>query len=194
MNEKRLDVDPKQKSRENLVLLLLGSAHRPLSMLHLEKEAFLLWKFHPGIKGFVNFIKHYRGPFSKELQKTVISPIYCVGCWTYTYHPEPDRLTGGHIRMKQKGEEEYRRLVSKMRGDPELEELLSAISMVRDLYDTLAPEELLLMVYDTYPEYIEKSDVYSEIDRKRRPISLSLFERGVIDDQRLQSLLSKGER
>ena len=185
-----LDVDPRQKSRENLVLLLLGDSGKPLSMLHLEKEAFLLWKFHPGMKDFVNFMKHYRGPFSKELQKTVLSPIYCVGCWKYSRDRDDD-LTGGHVRIEPKGGKEYQRLAKRMREDPDLRQLLSAIDMVRELYSPLSPEELLLMIYDTYPEYIKMSDVYADINRRRKPISVSLFKRGVIDQQRLESLLAK---
>jgi hypothetical protein len=173
---------------------LIGSSKKPLSMLHLEKEAFLLWKFNPGMEGFVNFIKHYRGPFSKELQKTVISPIYCLSCWRYSSPARGDNLTGGHIRLESKGQEEYHKLRGRMQKDPELKQLLSAVTMVHELYDVLSAEELLLMIYDTYPEYIEKSDVYADINRKRKPISLRLFERGVIDQKRLDSLVAKGER
>jgi hypothetical protein len=183
-------VDPRQRSRENLVLLLLGSSRKPLSMLHLEKEAFLLWKFHPGIEDFLNFTKHYRGPFSKELQKTVLSPIYCVGCWKYS-GDRGDDLTGGYVRIEPKGAKEYHRLVAKMREDPDLRLLLSAVTMIRELYLSLSPEELLLMIYDTYPEYIKMSDVYTDINRRRGTISVSLFKRGVIDQERLESLLAK---
>jgi len=187
------EVDLKQKSRENLVLLIIGSSHHRLSMLHLEKEAFLLWNFHPGIKDFIKFIKHYRGPFSKEVQESVTAPMYCLGCWNYSSPTRGERLSGGYVSISPEGEKEYRRLVKRMEEDPDLRQLLSAVRMVRQMYDGLSVEELLLLVYDTYPEYIDRSDVYKDIAKKRRPISLGLYDRGLIDRRRLESLLSKGD-
>lgn len=184
-------VDIRQKSRENLIVLLLGSSRLRLSMLHLEKEVFLLWKFHPDIEEFISFIKHYRGPYSRDIKATIESPMYCMGCWEYSPPLRNDRLTGGYVRITLKGEKEYSRLVERLWENANLRHLLSAIKMVRKLYDRLSPEELLLLIYDTYPEYIEKSEVYKDIFEKKRLISLNLFEKGVIDQKRLESLIGK---
>lgn len=46
--------------------------------------------------------------------------------------------------------------------------ILAAMKMVRELYDKLTPEELLLLIYDTYPEYREKSNVYYGIQKSKR--------------------------
>jgi hypothetical protein len=42
---KNNEVDLKQKGLENFILLVLGMCDRKISLLHLEKEVFLLWNF-----------------------------------------------------------------------------------------------------------------------------------------------------
>ena len=186
------DQDERQKGIENLIVLILGASDRKqLSMLHLEKESFLLWNFHPGIKAFIDFIKHYHGPYSVEIKETVEKPMYCIECWHYIRPGKGDRLTGGYVQLTQKGIREHNRLVRKLMKDPDLRQLFSAIKIVRRLYDELSPEELLLLIYSTYPEYIKMSDVYKEIASKRESLSYGLMKRGLIDQKRLESLVGR---
>lgn len=181
-------IDLRQKGLENFILLVLGAADRRISLLHLEKEVFLLWNFHPEIKEYLNFIKHYRGPFSKDIQEAIQDPVYLEDCWIYTPPKRGDNLSGGHVELTDKGREEYNRLVKRIREQEDLLHLLAGMKMVRELYDKLSMEELLLLIYDTYPEYSEKSNVYREIKRKRKLLAERIKKKGIIDEERFESL------
>lgn len=181
------DVDLKQKGLENFILLVLGMSDRKISLLHLEKEVFLLWNFHKKIKPYLKFIKHYRGPFSKEIQETVLNPMYLEGHWIYI--SPSDKLSGGYVQLTLKGKMEYKRLFEKIQKNDEMLHLLAGIKMVRELYDKLSLEELLLLIYDTYPEYIERSDVWNDIKKKKSQLAASLKKKGVVSDERYCSLV-----
>ncbi|RLI60226.1 MAG: hypothetical protein DRO67_09290 [Candidatus Asgardarchaeum californiense] len=184
---KNNEVDLKQKGLENFILLVLGMSDRRLSLLHLEKEVFLLWNFHKKIKPYLKFIKHYRGPFSKEIQETVLNPMYLEGYWNYI--SSRDRISGGYVQLTPKGRQEYERLVEKLQNNDEMLHLLAGIKMVRELYDKLSLEELLLLIYDTYPEYTERSEVWKDIKKKKSQLAISLKRKGVASDERYLSLV-----
>lgn len=179
-----------QKGIENFIVLILGTGKKNISLLHLEKEIFLLWNFHPMIKKFLDFIEHYRGPFSKEIQETVLYPFYLEDCWKYIPPKKGDSLSGGYVELTEKGIREYNRLLDNIGADEDLKHLLSGMKIVRQLYDKLTLEELLLLIYDTYPEFTKKSNVYDQIKKKKEKISTSLMKKGLIDEKRKESFFS----
>jgi len=180
----------RQKGLESLILLIIGASTRSISLLHLQKETFLLWNFHPYMKDFLDFIKHYRGPFSSEVEKVVIYPFYLDGCWTYTPPSSKDKLSGGFVKLTPKGIEKYQTLVQKAQKNKTLILLLTGIKMVRELYDKLSLEELLLLIYDTYPEYKLRSNVSDSIFRKRKNLAKEIHIKGFIDEERMESLIA----
>jgi len=185
--EKNIDIDRKQKGLENFILLVLGMADRELSLLHLEKEVFLLWNFDKKLRDSLQFIKHYRGPFSKEIQETIQNPLYLEDCWIYI--SPKDKLSGGYVKLTPAGRQEYKRLLERVQKNDDLIHLLAGIKMVRELYDKLTLEELLLLIYDTYPDYIEKSEVWKDIAKKKSQLAISLKKKGVASDDRYISLI-----
>ncbi len=188
-NIQNTESEYKQKGLENLILLVLGAKDREISLLHLEKEVFLLWNFHPKIKPFLNFIKHYKGPFSREIEETIKNPLYLENCWVYISPKKGDKLSGGYIRLTDEGKRKYRELVKKISQYDEFIHLLAGIKIVRELYDKLTSEELLLLIYDTYPEYIEKSKVYKDIKIKKELIAKNLLKKGFIDEERYKAII-----
>lgn len=183
------DVD-KQKGFEYFLLLVLGANTEKISMLHLEKEAFLLWNFDPSIKAFLHFIAHFRGPFSKDLEETIRNPYYCDSCWQY-YPPDArDQLSGGFVELTNKGKKNYQIIYSSCQQSKEAHKLLAGIQMVRRVYDELSCEELLLLIYDTYPGYSKKSIVLDQIDKRRIKLAEQLLKKGVIDEDRYQDLIA----
>jgi hypothetical protein len=110
-------------------------------------------------------------------------------CWEYSPPKKWDKISGGFLVLTEKGREEYNILVRDVIKDPQLSPLLSAINMVRDLYDEFSPEELLLLVYDTYPEYKEYSDVSYIIENRKETLAKSMLKRGLIDDERFNELI-----
>lgn len=181
----------KQKGLESLVLLIIGASRSPISLLHLQKETFLLWNFHPYMKEFLHFVKHYRGPFSSEIEKAVLYPRYLEKCWSYT--PPRDMLSGGYVKITSQGITKYRDMYQKAQKNPNLRVLLSGIRAVRELYDKLNEEELLLLIYDTYPEYKLRSSVSNSVFNRRKFLAKEIYEKGFIDNERMESLIKSGE-
>jgi hypothetical protein len=186
------DIDDGQKGLENFILLVIGAnndPNKPLSLLHLHKEVFLIWNYHPSIQAFLQFIKHRKGPYSPDIEKIALHPFHLKSCWEYSPPKKWDKISGGFLVLTEKGREEYNILVRDVIKDPQLSPLLSAINMVRDLYDEFSPEELLLLVYDTYPEYKEYSDVSYIIENRKETLAKSMLKRGLIDDERFNELI-----
>jgi hypothetical protein len=176
------------KALEKFILLTLGAVDRPISLLHLEKEVFLLWNFHPDVHNYLNFIKHYKGPYSEEIAKIIRHPFYLNGCWRYDPPVDSNDLSGGYVGLSDTGRIEYERFYSTAKKIESLLPLLSGIKLVRELYDKLSSEELLLLIYSTYPEYTEYSKIYKDIERKRKTLAKNLLEIGIIDENRFKEL------
>lgn len=182
--------DKKQRALEFLVLLLLGASDKRISLLHLEKEVFLLWNFHPDIKEFLTFISHYRGPYSKEIEEIIKNPFYLADCWKYIPPSRTDNISGGFVELTSQGREKYQQVYAESMKNQKMVPLLAAFKMVREMYDKLSLEELLLLIYDTYPEYRKKSNVYETIHKSRQSIAEKLKKKGFIDEERYQTLIA----
>lgn len=179
-----------KKGLENLILLIIGASNRPISLLHLQKKAFLLWNFHPYMKDFLHFMHHYKGPFSSEVEKAVLYPFYLDGCWSYQQPQKNDELSGGYIKLTSQGIKKYHNLYQNAQKNERLSILLTGIQVVRELYDKLSLEELLLLIYGTYPEYKIRSNVSNSIFKKRKGLAKELYRKGFIDERRMKSLIA----
>jgi hypothetical protein len=188
--QQRNTMDTRSRALEHLILLLLGARDQKISLLHLEKEAFFLWNFHPDIKKFMRFISHYRGPYSEEIQQVIRNPFNLINCWTYTPQAWHDTLSGGYVELTPHGRSEYQRLYAASLANPQMEPILAAMTMVRELYDKLSMEELLLLIYDTYPEYQKKSDVFEAIRKSKKRLAENLVKKGYIDEDRYEDLMA----
>jgi hypothetical protein len=188
--QQRTVSDTRTRALEHLILLLLGAQNKKISMLHLEKEAFFLWNFHPDIKNFMKFISHYRGPYSEEIDQVIRNPFHLINCWHYSPPDPADKLTGGFVELTPLGRDEYERLYKASSANPQMNPILAAMKMVRELYDKLTPEELLLLIYDTYPEYREKSNVYYGIQKSKKRLAENLVRKGYIDNERYENLIA----
>jgi hypothetical protein len=182
-------MDTRSRALEHLILLLLGAQDQKISILYLEKEAFLLWNFHPDIKKFVRFISHYRGPYSEEIEQVIKNPFNLINCWTYIPPARYDTLSGGYVELTPQGRHEYQRLYVASSANPQMGPILAAMKMVRELYDKLSLEELLLLIYDTYPEYQKKSDVFEAIRKSKKKLADDLVRKGFISEARHKELI-----
>ena len=113
--------------------------------------------------------------------------MYLEGHWNYV--SSRDRISGGYVQLTPKGKQEYKRLVEKLQDNEDMLHLLAGIKMVRELYDKLSLEELLLLIYDTYPDYTERSEVWEDIKKKKSQLAISLKRKGVASDERYLSLV-----
>ncbi|MPL77885.1 hypothetical protein SDC9_23745 [bioreactor metagenome] len=183
------DWEAKRKAQEWLILLVLGAApEREISMLHLEKEVFLLWKFHPSIPQFITFVAYQRGPYSSEIRDAITAPYYLTEEWEYRPPTKKDDLTGGFVFLTLDGIKKYKDYYAKMLKKEDMRSLLAGIRIVRTTYDELSPEELLLLIYDTYPDFRTKSEVAKEIYDQRDKIVEKLYKRGIVSESKAEYL------
>ena len=157
-----------QREVEYFILLLLGTSPKGrLSVLHLEKEFFFLWNSSKYIKPLMEFIAHYKGPYSKALAETLRSPMYLEGLWEYEEPNKQDDLSGGFIKLNEKGIQKFKEILSKIssRNDKKLVNIIAGMNLLHDLYGNLDSRELLYFVYTNpnYKKYITKSEVYDKI-------------------------------
>jgi len=173
---------------ERYIILLLGIVDRPIpSILHLEKEIFILTRANPKIERFVPFIKHYKGPYSDVINDLVRNPIY---------HTNAFEIINGKIYLTPKGKKIFNELVKTHEKDERFRELLATLKMIRNLYDRLSEEELLLLIYTTYSDYTEKSEVSDKLlsKEKRSEIARRLLKKGVITEKRYREILEYENR
>ncbi|HJJ41701.1 MAG TPA: hypothetical protein O0W90_00090 [Methanocorpusculum sp.] len=186
------DAELKREAQETLILLVLGSVHdkndKKISILHLEKEVFILWNFHSLIKELINFIAYYKGPYSSEIRDIIINPMYFTDSWEYITPERKDKLSGGYVILTEQGVNKYKQCYKSILKDNDLHSLLAGIKIVRTLYGDLTDEELLLLIYDTYPKYIKKSEVANDIYMNRTVLSKRLYERGIISEEKAKYL------
>ena len=159
-----------QRIREYLVLLLLGTSKSSVhTIVQIQKEFFYLWNSSDRIRSLIRFIPHYRGPFSEALNDSIKKPMYLQDIWEYVPPHERDILSGGQVRLTEKGKRMFNEYMRKIKSSNKMEliELIAAMRLLHDLYDDLTPEELLYFVY-VNPEnrdFIKRSQVYDMVMR-----------------------------
>ena len=192
--------DKELKDAELLILLILGKAGRRISILHLQKIFFTLWKFHPQVRRLVDFVPHLKGPYSSDLDDIAKNPTYVVDCWEYIpprKKSEAERVKGGYLEITEKGEEIYRKIVDgltkKAREDEDALALISAVDLIVSLYIRLEWDELLLLLYtdENIKEYSEKSELSRDIIKNSREIIDRLIKKGIIPEEKRESLMER---
>lgn len=167
---------------ERYLILLLGVVDRPIpSKEHIQKELFVLSRANRIISEIFKFEGHYEGPFSPDLAEILESPVYFANAFA--------RDKRGYW-LTEKGKKIYDELVQKYYNDEKFRALLAAMKMARKLYNDLSVEELLFLIYVTYPEYREKSIRSKELLSKKRELAKRLLEKGLITEKRFMELIS----
>ena len=171
---------------EKYIILLLGVVDRPVpSIWHVEKELFILSKSNPKIQQFFEFEKHYNGPYSQVLKEVVEEPLYYEGAFA---------LNENGLYLTTSGKRIFKHLIEENKSDKKFVELINALKLIRDLYDKLSVEELLFLIYVTYPEYTKFSNISDKLlknKEKRKQLSKSLLRKGIVTEKRYKELVTK---
>lgn len=172
------------KGIERYIIVLLGVLDRPIpSELHLQKELFVLSKAVEKINNYIPYMKHHEGPYSIDLHDVSAEPIY---------HPNAYRrdYKRGFI-LNPEGKQIFKKIINSNSENPEFIELLAMSKMVRELYDKLSRDEILLLIYITYPEYTEFSTVSDRIlePYKKKQLAKGLVKKGVITEERFREIV-----
>lgn len=188
---------------EYLVLLILGKAGGRVSVLHLQKMFFLLWRFHPEVRRLVQFVPHFKGPYSQDLQDIIKNPTYVIDCWTYVpprRGSKVDRIVGGYVEITPEGWRVYRLLVEglteKAKEDKDALRILSALDLIVPLYSKLEWDELLFLIYtdETNKDFSTRSELSKEVLARAESIVNRLVRKGVITEDMREALLERAKR
>ncbi len=199
--QSELTQDEKEiRNAEILILLILGKAGGRISMLHLHKIYFFLWKFHPEVRKLVDFVAHLKGPYSRDLDDLVKNPTFLIGCWKYippVNRSEAEEVKGGYLELTEKGKELYekidRALNEKAKENDDALALISAVDLIVPLYTRLEWDELLFLLYtdETNKEFSKKSALSRLILQKSEKIVDRLVKKGVVPEDRRDVLLER---
>lgn len=169
---------------EKYIILLLGVKDNPIpSLWHLQKEMFMASRAIPKVNEFFDFEKHYNGPFSPKLQEITKEPLY----YDEAYQIHPNLA----VSLTQSGKTLFKKIINEYKNNEKFSNLLKTLKLTREVYDKLGKEELLFLIYRTYPEYIEVSNIYDRLVKnkeKRIRLANSLFSKGLITEERYDEL------
>lgn len=172
------------EARERYVILLLGVVDRPIPTIwHIEKELFVLSRSNTIVQEVFNFEKHYNGPFSQVLKEVVEEPVTFENAYAFDERGYYLTETGKRI---------FKQIVQEYKSDERFVQLTNALKMVRNLYDRLSQDELLFLIYVTYPEYTKFSNISDKLLRdknKRKQLASDLLRKGLITESRYKELL-----
>ncbi len=169
---------------ERYITLLLGVRDNPIpSMWHLQKEMFIASRSVPKISEIFGFEKHYHGPYSQTLQEVTEDPLHLDNA----YKVRRD----GAVSITQSGKAYFNKIVDQHKGNERFASLLQALKLTRNVYDKLGREELLFLIYMTYPDYAYASNIYDGLvgNRENRArLANSLFSKGLVTEERYNEL------
>ena len=65
------------------------------------------------------------------------------------------------------------------------------MKLVREMYDKLSRDELLFLIYITYPEFREKSKVSEKLlaPREKKRLASALLKKGIITKKRYEEIV-----
>ena len=164
---------------EKHLVELVGVDDKPIpSELHLQKELFILSNMMPNLKDVFNFKKHYQGPFSEGIHDSLDAPVYYEDFFI---------RRNEKIILSPDCKKELKKIFEK-----ETPELIVALKMIRSLYDKLTKNEFMFLIYSTFPEFTEKSNMSDGLLKDRttkKTILNSLLNQGIITKERYEELM-----
>ncbi len=171
--------------RENFIVLLLGAADGPIPTIwHLQKEMFLLSRSVPKLQELFNFEKHYEGPYCQALQEQAIDPFFLANAYGFD--------TAGRFVLTAEGKKTFKELMKQYESNDKLMRMVKTMQLIRSIYDRLSKDELLLLIYVTYPEYVDLSSAYDRLvgdQDRRRTLAASLLKKGVLTEDRYNEII-----
>lgn len=171
---------------EKHIILLLGSIDKPVpSTIHLQKEMFILSNVKPDIKKHFDFVKHYKGPFSPMINDLIENSVYTENAFS---------IVNDKILLASNGKQEFNKMVMEYSQDHDdnFNNLMLTLKFIREIYDRLSKNELLFLIYNTYPDftqYLDVSDKLLQNPALKKYLLQSIMSKGLISEERYLELL-----
>lgn len=168
---------------ERYLILLIGVKNSPIpSNLHIQKELFLLSNFKRDIAESFDFVKHYFGPYSQVLNDALKNPAY----FSDAFYFEDKKIS-----LTANGKKEFIKMVANSSKDIDFQILLSSFNLLRGLYDNLSEQEFMFLIYETYPQYMEMSEISDKLLKNkniRNKLIENIFSKGLITEEKYLEL------
>jgi hypothetical protein len=165
---------------QNIATMLLGvELKRPVpSLLHLEEEVFMLTRVFKLLGEEIKFEPSERGPRAPTLQEIIKN---------LRFYSRFSADTDG-IRLSRYGEKVYDELSDVLKSNPDFHDIITMFKLTRKLFDDVTEQQLLLLIYDLYSEYVTKSTEYENIISERKKLSRELLKNKKITKERCEEL------
>lgn len=173
-----LSYEDKQESLKKIILLLLNVSDKPIDLVHIQKELFLLTESFQKLRELFDFKSSNYGVYSDIANAVLDNNI-----------GEVFESTPKGIILNEEGRRQAHETLNEMK-DEQREKMMRTITTIRALYDPLNAEELEFLVYETYG-YTEQSLVYEQMNKDRIRYAASLLRKGAISKKRYQELLGE---
>jgi len=160
-----------------LVLAMLGAedAAPVPRKLWLQKELFYLARNKERMREALEFIPYLQGPWSEPTEQAMVD-LRTMGLVDF------DRY-GGHLALTSAGIAAYRLVAEKIPFD-----LREEVAEVKRLMNDLTENELLLLVYETYPQMTNRSVVREKAMVDRVQYARRLFRKDKVSLERAAEL------
>ena len=169
---------------ERYIILLLGVKDKPISsMERLQKEMFVASRTISKINEIFDFEKHHHDPYSQTLQEITKNPPHLVNM----YKIQQD----GSISITTSGKDYFNKIINQYKGNEKFASLLQVLKLTRSVYDKLEQDELSFLIYMTYPDYADTSNIYHKVmnyEKNRDRIANLLLSKRLITKERYDEL------
>ena len=163
---------------QKYLILLLGALNfKPLrGKTWLQKEMFLLSRNIENLRDEIYFEPHHYGPYS-ELLDQELENLEILGIVELN----------DKIKLTDVGRKVYTHLVSKLSPDE-----LELVREIRSELDDLTEEELLALIYFSYPKMTKESRVLDRILKNREKIAVKLYLKEKVSLAKAAEIAGKG--
>ncbi len=144
-----------------------------LALLLYQKELFLVVIFIREVKSYADFIPHFLGPYSEPIEQSAKNLL--------SYELVEKKM--GKYCITQEGVRVFREPMNKLSEDK-----LEAIEDFKAFLNDLSRDELLVFIYDSFPEFTTESAIKEEINEKKVPVAISLYRKGKVSVEKAASL------
>lgn len=152
-----------------------GNKAKPIrGKIWLQKEMYAISRNVPSLIETLDYDNFRFGSFSDTVEELKDQ---------YELSKYVESSGGGSIRLTQKGE----KLAWEVWQTADPQET-SLVQDIKEEFNDMNEDELLLFMYVTYPETAENSDVKDRILNNRLPLSISLLRKGKISVQKAAEL------
>lgn|SRR3989338_5469362 len=164
-------VESMSELQKHIVLLLASNNKEPIKgNTYFQKELFLIAKNIKQIGEEASFVSDFYGPFSENAKEQMDE---------LKLDEVVSRLGNNRMSLSKMGNEVAEKIIKKTPNA-----ILEMISEFKSLLNDLTEDELLTLIYFSFPDYTDESLVLNKIKKNRKLMAIRLYRKEKISIQR----------